>query len=171
MEVVVIIILIVGFILWYSSQKKNKSEKNSGHEATTVQPDETTSEMVSHGEKVVESLLQTEEYIVVNDGSDGTVYTSSEAFLTLLYDVIPKINDEFATTRVAFELNEMANTLFPNKVKTYLALDAQARKERFESWKADLAKMQQYAQEAAEIIAKANLSKDERESMLIAIKY
>jgi hypothetical protein len=159
-------LLLVVLVLFYLYKNKNKNNKNTD----TAQVKEEIKE-ISKAQEGSEILIKLEEHIAINGSLSDVPKNKVTELFTLLYETIFKINEEFPSATPTYEINQMAKEHLPNKINAYINLSQSDKTTRQDAFIEDIDKLITYVISAKEIIEKNNLSKDERESMLIEIKY
>jgi len=83
-----------------------------------------------------------------------------------------KLEKEFGlNSAISYELKNIIQEILPNRINTYFNLTNNLQIERKDSFIKDLNKMLEVAIKTLNILNQNDLNKDERESMLIEIKY
>ena len=124
------------------------------------------------GDSSIESLICLEEYIALNDTQlEKEVAIKVASLIQSLIDVVQEINNKFSSQSVTFEVTNLAQEHFPNRVKSFLNLKENDRSAQQKKLLLDIEKMEEIVKKVVAIIQNDTLNKDERESLLAQIKY
>lgn len=165
--VLALVILVVS-LYFYLAKNKDNSEKGRG---ATEAPGEYVAPRQKDGLSEIESIIKTEEKFVLNNHAGLDLNTKLKEVSDVLLRVVEPLNMDFSTTEITFKLNEVANQTLPQKINAFIGLNTDQQQERKEEFIADMDKFLDFAKQADDIINQTNISKDERESLLIGIKY
>lgn len=149
------------FIFYYKNKKTNAPTSPEVKKEKTI---------LSDDEKAIENLLTLEEFIAVNGSLPVEIKKLSDELFSLLYEVIPELV-QFRASEIGFEINQMAKEHLSARIKAFMNLSASDKDAKRSSLVDDINKFKEYVLKAKKIIDLNDVSKDERESMLIDIKY
>lgn len=164
MDYLLIFILGSGITYFIFNYKKKKPKESASSEVKKEKP------ILSEDEKAIENLLSLEEFIAVNGSLPVEIKKLSDELFSLLYEVIPELV-QFRASEIGFEINQMANEHLSARVKAFMKLSTSDKENKHTSLIDDISKFKEYVLKAKKIIDLNDVSKDERESMLIDIKY
>mgnify|MGYP000971884316 CR=1 FL=1 len=120
----------------------------------------------------IESLIELEEFIALSDSTLEKELGSKVSYLIdTLIAVVPKMNSSFSSQAITFEVSNLADEHFPNRIKAFLNLSENDQNSQKLKLLADLQKMEEVVNKVTVIIDNDSLNKDERESLLAEIKY
>jgi len=159
---IVLLVVVVGLLYYFVTKNKKETEPE-----IDITPDEP---VIPEHEKTLENVLAVEEYVAVCGGIDGEAKLIYDDILNALYEVIPEMV-EYKATEIGFEISNIANKNLLAKMKSFLALSDKDKITQYNTLVGDLSKFKEYILKAKNIVDLNDLSKDERESMLIDIKY
>ena len=120
----------------------------------------------------IESLIELEEFIALSDSNFEKELSSKVSYLIdTLIVVVPKMNTSFSSQAITFEVSNLADEHFPNRIKSFLNLNENDQNAQKLKLLSDLQKMEEVVNKVTVIIDNDSLNKDERESLLAEIKY
>lgn len=167
---VIVGIALVGYgVYWYLQQQKKKEEGNGNEDVRQAPPAEEV--RPQKDPYSIDTIIEAEEAFALGNLASGELNASLASVCSGLISVLPVMNEEFPHAEVTFKLNEMAQKIIPAKVGSFVALDAGTQISREAEFKQDMDKLSSVAKKADEVVRQTNLSKDERETLLIGIKY
>ncbi|NQY95349.1 MAG: hypothetical protein HRT43_14380, partial [Campylobacteraceae bacterium] len=118
------------------------------------------------------SLIELEEFIALSDSNFEKELSSKVSYLIdTLIVVVPKMNTSFSSQAITFEVSNLADEHFPNRIKSFLNLNENDQNAQKLKLLSDLQKMEEVVNKVTVIIDNDSLNKDERESLLAEIKY
>lgn len=123
-------------------------------------------------DEAIESLISLEEYIAINDQKfEKELSEKISSLIEDLITVVPQMNNNFNSQAITFEVTNLAEEHFPNRVKSFLNLNENDQNSQKLKLLSDLQKMEEVIRKVIVIIKNDSLNKDERESLLSEIKY
>jgi len=136
---------------------------------TELQADENNSDPSN---EAIESLIALEERLALDElPLNDSIRSTIDTIIENLIDIVPKINDEYTSQTITFEVTNMAQEHFPNRVTSYLHLSVDDRSSQESKLVSDLKQMEDVIIRVNKVITSDALNKDERESLLNDIKY
>ena len=123
-------------------------------------------------EKAIESIIALEEFIALSDIKlEKELSLKVNGLIETLLSVVPKMNASFSSQAVTFEVTNLAQEHFPNRIKSFINLTQNDQNTQKLKLLADLQKMEEVVNKVIVVIDNDSLNKDERESLLAEIKY
>lgn len=154
LSIIAIIMIIIVVNAFKSKFNQNKTEDTVQTKVEPVHEDLSL--------KSIDSLLATETFLAVN--GPEYVRTLTKPLFDGLYEIIEVLNDDYVG--LSFELNNMAQEIIPNRIKAFVKVE-----DNIDVFKSDIATMLKVVTDVRDIIRNDNISKNEREALLIQIKY
>lgn len=163
---------IIGFGLGYSGSMVLMNYLNGEMEEGKMEEVVEQVKEPSMSEKSVVELINLEEKIALSAiGDDMDLRARLNTILDNLYDALSGMHKNFGDGSITYELNNLASEHFPNRVLSYIALSADNREKQKSDLDMSLVKIENLINESLEVLNNQSLNKDERESLLINIKY
>ena len=123
-------------------------------------------------EKAINSLIALEEYIALADvGLENEIDEKVISITNSLISVIPEMNQSFSSQTITFEVTNLGEEHFPNRIKIFLGLNQSDRNSQKSKLLSDLQSMEDVIKKVGDILRNDALNKDQRESLLNDIKY
>jgi len=122
--------------------------------------------------QAIESLISLEEFIALSDSKLEVELSSKvSTLIDSLITVVPKMNASFSSQTITFEVTNLADEHFPNRIMSFLNLSESDQNDQKLKLLADLQKMEDVVNKVIVVIDNDSVNKDERESLLSQIKY
>lgn len=137
---------------------KSKYQAKKSAEVLNPEPIQTESQL----KKSMNSLLDIEIMLAI----DGPEYVRdiTRPLFDILYDIMEVLNNEYVG--LSYELNNMAQEVLPNRIASFIKVE-----DGIDIFKTDIGTMLRVVTDIQNIIKNDNISKNEREALLIKIKY
>ncbi|MCP4969103.1 MAG: hypothetical protein GY932_00745 [Arcobacter sp.] len=123
-------------------------------------------------DKAIESLIELEEFIALSDKKlENDISLKVTSIIDSLIYIIPKINQEFSSQTITFEVTNLAEEHFPKRIKIFIDLNENDKNSEKNKLISDLENMEALVNRVKDVIKNDSLNKNERESLLNDIKY
>ncbi len=153
--------VLIGFIIFKDAIIKDIK--------TELQADENSSDP---NNEAIEALITLEEGLALDElRLNDSIRSTIDTIIENLIDIVPKMNDQYSSQTITFEVTNMAQEHFPNRVTSYLNLSVDDRSSQESKLVSDLKQMEDVIVRVNKVITSDALNKDERESLLNDIKY
>jgi len=156
-------IVLLGILSYLFVIKKEKINSNK-------KKDE---KIVTSSENAINSLIILENKIALSGIYDQNPQLTEKLnhILDDLYYSISKMNEYFGESSITYEIYNLASEHFPNRILAYLSLSKDNRIYKKDEFYKSLEKIEDTIYKTKKILEDNTLNKDERENLLIKIKY